>query len=182
MNPALLHKQNSLEPDAAPASTPVLSKTRLDMIEVGGRVFQLLGLPRTAGQIYGLLYLSPTPLTLDEIAELLAIGKSTAGSGSRQLVQFKVIRVVWVHGERRDRYEVDPDLGNLLRAGYSDYIKPRLATSQKRLANMFTSLEKELAEGVVSRKEFEHCVERIKVLEDIQQKIQALIPLAEKVF
>jgi DNA-binding transcriptional regulator GbsR (MarR family) len=182
MNPTLLNKQNSLESAAAPASPPGLSKTRLDMIEVGGRVFQLLGLPRTAGQIYGLLYLSPKPLTLDEIAELLAIGRSTAGSGSRQLVQLKAIRLVWVHGERRDRYEVDPDLGNLLRAGYSDFVRPRLATSQKRLESMSGSLEKEFTDGVMSREEYDLCSTRLKGLADIQKKLQALMPLADKVF
>jgi len=88
---------------------PALSKTRLDMIEVGGRVCQLLGVSRTVGQIYGLLYLSPKPLSLDEIAELLSIGKSTASMGSRQLSAWRAIRPVWIHGERRDLYEVDPE-------------------------------------------------------------------------
>lgn len=161
---------------------PALSKTRLDMIEVAGRVCQLLGVSRTVGEIYGLLYLSAKPLTLDEIAELLGIGKSTASSGSRQLLQWRAIRLAWVHGERRDLYEADADLANLIRAGYSDFIKPRLASSQRRLESMSSSLEKEFSDGVMSRDEYELCSERLKGLADIQQKIQALIPLADKVF
>ena len=86
----------------------VLSKTRLDMIEAGGRVCQLLGVPRSTGQIYGLLYLSPKPLSLDDIAEALRISKASASTGTRQLLAWRAIHQVWVHGERRDHFEIEP--------------------------------------------------------------------------
>ena len=77
---------------------------------------------------------------------------------------------------------MDPDLGNLLRAGYSDFVRPRLATSQKRLEIMSGSLEKEFTDGVMSREEYDLCSTRLKGLADIQKKLQALMPLADKVF
>jgi len=159
-----------------------LSKTRLDMIEAGGRVCQLLGVPRSTGQIYGLLYLSPKPLSQDEIAELLGISKGSASTGTRQLLAWRAIRLVWVHGERRDHFEVELDLGNLLRAGYSDFVKPRLLSSQKRIESMASSLDEEFADGILSREEYKICSERLKSFARIQKKLQALIPLAEKLF
>ena len=159
-----------------------LSKTRLDMIEAGGRVCQLLGVPRSTGQIYGLLYLSPKALSLDDIAEALRISKASASTGTRQLLTWRAIHQVWVHGERRDHFEIEPDLSNLIRAGYADFFKPRLESSQKRIDRMEATLEEELAEGALSREEYKVCSERLKSFGRIQKKFQALIPLAEKLF
>lgn len=157
-----------------------LSKTRLEMIEAGGRVCQLLGVPRSTGQIYGLLYLSAKPLSLDDIAEALGISKASASTGTRQLLGWRAIRLVWVHGERRDHYEVEPDLGNFIRAGYSDFLKPRLLSAQRRIEKMSESLEEDLAEGGLTREEYKVCSERLKNFAQIQKKLQALVPLAEK--
>lgn len=157
-----------------------LSKTRLEMIEAGGRLCQLLGVPRSTGQIYGLLFLSPKPLALDDIAELLEISKASASTGTRQLLAWRAIRLVWVPGERRDHFEVEPDLGNLLRSSYSDYIKPRLNSSYKRVEKMSATLDEDLAEGVLTREEYKLCAERLKNFLRIQKKLQTLAPLAEK--
>ena len=166
--------------DTTEKPTTTLSRTRLEMIEAGGRLCQILGVPRSTGQIYGLLFLSPKALALDEIAELLGISKASASTGTRQLLTWRAIRLVWVHGERRDHYEVEPDLGNLLRAGYTDFVKPRLNSSYKRVESMSASLEEELAEGLLTREEYKLCSERLKGFLRVQKKLQALAPLAEK--
>src|SRR5689334_2647745 len=113
-------KTNGLE------TQPRLSKVKLEMVDACGRAAQILGLPRSIGQIYGLLYVSLEPLCLDDIAALLAISKGSASQGTRQLEGWRAIRQVWVQGDRKDHFEVDPDLGNLLRALYRDLVKPRI--------------------------------------------------------
>lgn len=150
------------------------------MIEGCGRICQVLGLPRSLGQIYGLLYLAPAPLSLDDIAELLGISKASASTGTRQLSAWGGIRQVWVPGERRDHFEVEPELGNLLRSGWSDFLKPRLASSQKRLERLTETLADELSNGAVSQDEFNLCTERLKKFVRVQKKLQSLAPLAEK--
>jgi HTH-type transcriptional regulator, glycine betaine synthesis regulator len=161
---------------------PVLGRTRLDMVEACGRIGQVFGLPRSLGQIYGLLYLSPAPLSLDDIAELLGISKASASTGTRQLAAWGGIRQVWVHGDRRDHFEAEPELGNLLRSGYSDFLKPRLASSQKRLDRLTATLDQDLAAGLVTREEYRLCLERLKKFAHLQKKLQALAPLADKLF
>lgn len=159
---------------------PLLCRARLDMVEACGRIGQVFGLPRSIGQIYGLLYLSPNPLSLDDITELLGISKASASTGTRQLAAWGGIRQVWVHGDRRDHFEAEPELGNLLRSGYSDFFKPRLASSQKRLESLAATLDQDLAAGLVTRDEYKVCVERLKRFGHLQKRLQALAPLAEK--
>jgi HTH-type transcriptional regulator, glycine betaine synthesis regulator len=159
-----------------------LSKTRLEMIEAAGRLCQLLGVPRSTGQIYGLLYLAPKALSLDEVADLLGISKGSASNGTRQLAAWGVIRQVWIPGDRRDHYQVEPDLSTLLRAGYADFVKPRLASSSKRIERMSSSLSEEFSQGALSRDEYNLCSDRLKGFVQLQKKLQALVPLAEKLF
>jgi DNA-binding transcriptional regulator GbsR (MarR family) len=161
-----------------PART--LSRTRLEMVDASGRIGQVFGLPRSVGQIYGLLYLAPEPLSLDDIAELLGISKASASTGTRQLAAWGGIRQVWVHGDRRDHFEAESDIGNLLRSGYTEFLKPRLATSQRRLERLAATLEEDLNGGSVTPVEYKHCLERLKNFAQLQEKLHGLAPIAEK--
>jgi len=156
-----------------------LSQARIEMIDAGGRLCQLLGLPRSTGQIYGLLFLSAKALSLDDITELLAISKASASTGTRQLVGWRAIRQVWVPGERRDHFEVEPDIALLLRTSYNDFIKPRLSSSGKRVEKMSASLEQDLADGQMSREDYDICSERLDNFLSLQRKLEVLAPLAE---
>jgi DNA-binding transcriptional regulator GbsR (MarR family) len=157
-----------------------LSKSRLEMVEAGGRLCQLIGMPRSIGQIYGLLFLSPKALSLDDIVEQLGISKGSASTGTRQLLTWRAIRQVWAPGERRDHFEIEPDFSKLIRTSYNDFIKPRLASSYKRVEGLSLSLDEELAQGMLTREEYKLCAERLKNFLRLQKKIQALAPLAEK--
>jgi len=149
------------------------------MVEAGGRLCQLLSLPRSTGQIYGLLFLAPKPISLDDIVELLRISKGSASTGTRQLLKWGAIRQMWVPGDRRDFFEAVPDLGHLIRASYTDFVKPRLTSSGKRLASMNSSLEEEFKQGILTKEEFELCQSRLKGLTKLQRKLSTLAPLAE---
>jgi DNA-binding transcriptional regulator GbsR (MarR family) len=150
------------------------------MVEAAGALFQLLGLARSAGQIYGLLYLSEKPLSLDDMANVLSISKGSASMGARHLANWGVIRQVWVPGDRRDHYEALEDLGQLLRASFSEYLKPRLSSSEQRLARLFQELERDRERGTVSGDEYQFCNDRLRVLLRFQEKVQSIGPLAEQ--
>ena len=157
-----------------------LCRTRLDMIESGGRLCQMLGLPRSTGQIYGLLYLTPVPLSLDDIVELLQISKASASNGTRQLTSWNAIRQVWIQGERRDHYEVRTDLADLVRGLYSEFLKPRLRSSERRLTGMLLSLDEDLKRGEITQEEYEQIATRLQELGKVQKKIEKWLPLAEQ--
>ncbi len=157
-----------------------LSKTRRDLIEAGGRLYQILGLPRSTGQIYGLLYLSTKPLSLDDMVTMLGISKASASTGTRLLTSWGAIRQVWIPGDRRDYFEAAAEVGKLIKGCFTDRIKPRLASTQNRLELMTDSLDNELEQGVLTSAEHKICVDRLKSLARLQKKILQLAPLAEK--
>jgi HTH-type transcriptional regulator, glycine betaine synthesis regulator len=157
-----------------------LSQTRREVVEATGRLWQMLGLPRSTGQIYGLLYLAPKPLPLDDIAELLGISKASASTGTRQLVAWQALRQVWVPGERRDHFEAMPELREVLQAGYHALFKPKLERTGRKVERLLETLEEERRAGVVAEAEYRFCKSRLKEVSALQTRMQRLLPLAEK--
>lgn len=94
-----------------PELNPVVEKFILHWGEMGST----WGLNRTVAQMYALLYLSPEPLTAEEISDTLSIARSTVSTGLHELVGWGVIRVVHVLGDRRDHYETINDVWETFR-------------------------------------------------------------------
>lgn len=161
-------------------SFQIRSQAWQDMIEACGRMCQILGLPRSTGQIFGLLYFSSKPLSLDRMAKLLGISKGSASMGTRQLAAWGAVRKVWVRGQRRDYYEAISDLGNLIRGSYNNLIKPRFTSSRERLDRLRQNLEKDIQSGAISSEESELLRTRLQTLEKLQRKASQILPLAEK--
>ncbi len=82
-------------------------KARDAFIEAAGKISaNMLGMvSRVGGQIYALLFLSRNPLSLDEISDTLKISKSNISINIRLLEEAKLVRKVWVKGDRKDFYE-----------------------------------------------------------------------------
>jgi len=158
----------------------VQSKAWQEMVEVGGRVCQVLGLPRSTGQIFGLLYLSTEPLSLNQMSSMLGISKGSASMGTRHLASWGSIRKVWVPGDRRDYYEVVEDLGQLIRGSYNNLIKPRIQSSKDRLVALKVNLKEDIKSGAIALEKKEVLEGRIQSLEKVHKRLFQFLPLAEK--
>jgi len=165
----------------AAAKAPVF-KTQLELIESFGRLSQMLGFPRSTGQIYGLLQSSARPLCLDEIAETLGLSKGSCSTGTRELCSLKAIRQVWVHGDRKDHFEVESDVRSVLEAAYRNLVIPMVAGSQRRTDKFESSLREDLRAGAITKSEHALIADRVKTFCRLQQKIHELMQIAERLF
>lgn len=166
------------QPRFEPARAP--SKARREVVEAASRIFQTLGLPRSTGQVFGLLYLAHQPLSLDDLAAALSISKGSASMAARQLASLRAVRPVWVPGDRRDYFEAVGDPRELAQASFSEFVKPWLDSSEKRLASIFTELEKDRADGAVSAEEYKFCADRLRNLVRFQKRLASFRPMVEK--
>ena len=89
-----------------------------------GEMGEKWGINRTIAQIHGLLYLSPEPITAEEISETLSVARSTVSVGLHELQSWGIVRVVHVLGERSDRFEIKGDVWEMFR-WIVDYRKRR---------------------------------------------------------
>ncbi len=82
----------------------------LHYVEEFGLFFEEFGLPRTAGRILGwLLVCDPPHQTMDELAEILQVSKSSISTTSRMLIQSGLVSKVSFPGERKDFYRITND-------------------------------------------------------------------------
>jgi DNA-binding transcriptional regulator GbsR (MarR family) len=72
------------------------------------------GVNRSVAQIQALLYLSDRPLTAEDIADTLGMARSNVSNSIRELLGWKLIRRVPVLGDRRDHYEAEADLWQIM--------------------------------------------------------------------
>lgn len=72
------------------------------------------GVNRSVAQIHALLYLSERPLNADEIGEKLGIARSNISNSLKELVGWRLVRRVPVMGDRRDHFEAEVDLWQML--------------------------------------------------------------------
>jgi DNA-binding transcriptional regulator GbsR (MarR family) len=72
------------------------------------------GVNRSVAQIQALLYLSDRPLTAEGIADQLGLARSNVSNSLRELIGWKLVRRVPMLGDRRDHYEAEADLWQIL--------------------------------------------------------------------
>jgi len=161
-----------------PESTRALPKVRLELVDTCGRLAQALGLPRSVGEIYGLLYLAPEPMSAPEIAEALSISKGSVSTGTRQLLALGCIQKVWQQEERKDHFEAVLELGDLVRSAYDQIFKVRAENAERRLTGMLGTLEEE--KDAMSPEEHALIQERLERLARLQKRARQFLPLLEK--
>lgn len=132
---------------------------------------QVVGLPKSIGQIYGLLYISAVPLSLDDIAERLDISKGSASQGLKFLRTTGAIRLCMTNGSRSDRYEAETGLRALATGFLKEQIEPHLESGEDRLTRL-----KRLAASVPAA-ERAHVAQRVKQLENWHRRAASLLPL-----
>ena len=81
------------------------------------------GVGKVMAEIQALLFLSPTPLSLEEMSERLKTSRSNISLNVRALQDLGVVRKVIVPGDRKDYYAADGNLGRVVR---------RLAAKKKK--------------------------------------------------
>lgn len=86
--------------------TSVMEKFIVHWGEMGTR----WGVNRTVAQIHALLYLSPEPLNAEEISETLGVARSNVSTSLKELMSWRLIKVIHVLGDRRDHFESRKDL------------------------------------------------------------------------
>ncbi|MBG9795601.1 transcriptional regulator [Paenibacillus dendritiformis] len=86
-----------------------VEKARNRVIEAIGQNMDLYGMTQSTGHLYGLLFFSDHPMTLDEMGKEMEMSKTSMSTGVRTLVDMKMVHKVWGKGTRKDLYEVEPD-------------------------------------------------------------------------
>ena len=134
--------KSSLATSKTDSSSVNSSKQALEFesIDFFVRLMGILGMPRSVGEIYGLLYFSEKPLSMDKISSRLEISIGSASQGLRTLKSLKAIRSTYIAGDRRDHYLAETEFRRLFSSFIKDEIMPHLDSANDRISRMEESL------------------------------------------
>lgn len=71
------------------------------------------GVNRTVAQVHALLYLSPEPLTAEDIADTLSVARSNVSTSLKELQNWNLVKVDSRIGDRRDYFHTSSDVWEL---------------------------------------------------------------------
>ena len=149
-----------------------LPQLKKDFIESLSQISRFWGFPKGMGAIFAVLYISPTPLSLDEITEQTGLTKGAISTEVRTLARMGLVHRSSKLGDRKDYYEAETDFYTSIRS----ILKERQNSEFDRaLLGVRETLEK-LDSGSVSGDdaEVQFIRERVQALQEFFDAIDSL--------
>lgn len=137
---------------------------------------RILGLPKSIGEIYGLLYLARSPLALDDFVKRLEISKGSASQGLKMLRTLGAVQEVEGSDQRRTYFEADLNLKRLAGGFIREQVRPHLKSGDSKLQEISEIAD---AEGDEEMKAFYQ--DRIKRLDRWSKQARLLLPLLQRI-
>jgi DNA-binding transcriptional regulator GbsR (MarR family) len=156
-------------------SADVSPQFRRECVEFFGEVVQALGIPRSYGQIYGLLFASPEPLSFTHIAESLDMSRGSASQGLHALRELGAVCAVEGEG-RRELFEPELRLRKLMSGVLREKIEPIVEKGAARLKKLRLH-----AESAPTKSALKFSTERMQKLESWRRQAGMLLPLVRGV-
>ncbi|HEX5789921.1 MAG TPA: hypothetical protein VFY13_02160, partial [Luteolibacter sp.] len=138
---------------------------------------KVIGLPRSIGEIYGLLFISPQALSLDDLVERLQISKGSASQGLRTLKSLGAVREAepTSQSERRTYYEAATELKRLVGGFIREQIRPHLESGKQKVGGLAAT-----ASGIEDAQHRRFVQERIERLDQWMNNTSKVLPVLQK--
>ncbi len=147
-----------------------------ECVEFFADVVGVLGVPRSMGQIYGLLFASPRPLSFTDITEKLDISRGSASQGLQALRSLGAVRSVSTEQDRRELFEPEKGLRKLVTGVLREKVDPLLTDGAARLERLRGHAN--AAPDEAGRK---FSMERVKQIETWRGQMRLLLPVLKTI-
>jgi HTH-type transcriptional regulator, glycine betaine synthesis regulator len=185
-SPSVTQVCHGLSPSAAadsgsglipqPSNLPPAEQFSDGLAEIFSDLADLFGNPRSVGAIYGLLFASAEPLTMDLIATRLGLSMGSVSQGLRNLEDFGAIERHGQNGERTARtYRAKHMLKPLIAGFVGQRVVPRLDATNQRLMDLEALLEQ------MPQDQAQEAAWRLERVVQWHDKARTFLPLARKI-
>ena len=134
------------------------------------------GLPKSYGQIYGLLFCRDQSLSMDEVMQLLQISKGSASQGLRALRQLGAVSSVFAPGDRKERFVAEIRLRKLVGGFLREQADPHLDKGVGRLKQI-----EALLENLDNKDSLQRGTRRHEILSGWHRQMSRLLPWVKMV-
>jgi len=142
--------------------SPPLTESEKSLIELVVDFGRMIGLQKSVCEIYGLLFASFEPLSMEKISKKLQISLGSTSQGLKVLKDLGAVKTLYVVGQRKDFYE-------------GDEMRPRLNATEVRLKEIQDSLEKSDSEYR------DQMAERVDLIRKLNNRAKRIVPAVSTV-
>ena len=161
----------SVTNSALSKKTEVLDEWESAVIDLFLNAAISFGLPKSYGQIYGLLFCREQALSMDEVMDLLQISKGSASQGLRALRQLGAVASTFALGDRKERFVAEIRLRKLVSGFLREQADPHLEKGVARLKQI-----EELIGGLGSKDSQIRGARRHDILSGWHRQMSRLLP------
>lgn len=155
------------------ATAEKLTALEQESVDYFVSLVQIFGLPKSIGQIYGLLFVSSDPLPMDRIVEDLSISKGSASQGLTLLKTLGAVTPHQIAGDRREHFQADLNVSRIVSYFFESRLKDRLENGEVRLEKMLQLAQ--AAEKANTESET-NILARVHALQKWQKRGRTIIP------
>lgn len=141
--------------------TRTLWANEVAVSDVIGRLIEFWGFKRNMGRVWAVLYLSPDPLSAEDLRACLKLSSGAISMTLGELSRWGVVRKVWVQGERRDFYTAEVQLWRMISRVFNEREKGEIASAIEAFEEALAMLDTVRATDARTRARVELQRERI---------------------
>jgi len=149
-----------------------LPQLKQDFIEGLSQISRFWGFPKGMGVIFAVLYISPTPLSLDEVVQQTGLTKGAISTEVRTLARMGLVHRSSKLGDRKDYYEAESDFYKSIRSILKERQNSEFDSAIRSVQETLNELESGSVSGDEAEVKFVH--ERIKALQEFFNAIDTL--------
>jgi DNA-binding transcriptional regulator GbsR (MarR family) len=147
-----------------------LTKIKKDFTEGLSQISRFWGFPKGMGAIFAVLYLSPAPLSLDQIVAETGLTKGAISTEIRSLARMGLVHRSTKLGDRKDYYTAEADFY----AAIKSILKERQNTEFDRAVGSVRSALSALEENRMNTEEWKFLHARLQALQEFFDAIDSL--------
>ena len=110
--------------------------------DVVGRLIEFWGFKRNMGRLWAVLYLSPDPLSAEDLRQSLSLSSGAVSMTLSELSRWGVVRKVWVQGERKDFYAAEVQLWRMISRVFSERERAEIIAAIESFQEALAQVEK----------------------------------------
>ncbi len=120
-----------------------MEEIRESFIQGLSRISYFWGFPKAMGAIYGVIYLSSKPISLNEIVSQVGISKGAVSTNVRSLERWAMIHKHIKVGDRKDYYEAETDFWKIIKNILKEREKNEFDLAIKKVTESLDMLKNE---------------------------------------
>jgi DNA-binding transcriptional regulator GbsR (MarR family) len=147
-----------------------LDQIKQSFTEGLSQISRFWGFPKGMGAIFAVLYLPPTPLSLDEIVQETGLTKGAISTEIRALARMGLVHRSSKLGDRKDYYEAEADFYAAIRS----ILKERQNSEFDRAVRSVKETLEAMDKNWVEDEEWQFVYERVQALQAFFDAIESL--------